>query len=227
MAAAVAVLAAVVVLVAVLTADDGNDAVSVASDASTSTSLSVGEDPSTSSSLVAVAPTLAPGATTSTIRRSAAAPGSVAPASQAPATTAPARCSRPTAGSDFDGFGSTEIVIENPEGSHRSCVLTADTTAQQERGLSRQNDLDGYDGMIFRFPAAEERGFWMRNTSIPLSIAFFDASGAFVSATDMEPCGDSPQCPGYRSNGPAKYALEVIKGRLPAVGATTGSRLTG
>jgi uncharacterized membrane protein (UPF0127 family) len=106
-------------------------------------------------------------------------------------------------------------------------VLTADTPAQRERGLMRQDDLDSYDGMIFRFPSEEERAFWMRNTSIPLSIAFFNAGGAFVSATDMEPCGDSAGCPTYSSYGAAKYALEVLKGRLPAVGATAGSRLIG
>lgn len=89
----------------------------------------------------------------------------------------------------------------------------------------RQDDLDGYDGMIFRFDDEQERSFWMRNTRIPLSIAFFSAGGGFVSASDMEPCGDSPQCPNYSSRGPAKYALEVLQGRLPSAGATPGSRL--
>ena len=120
-----------------------------------------------------------------------------------------------------------EVVIENTQGSRRSCVLTADTPAQQQQGLMRQNDLDGYDGMIFRFPTVEERSFWMRNTWIPLSIAFFDGGGAFVSATDMAPCGDSPDCPGYPSRGAAESALEVFQGRLPAIGATPGSRLSG
>ena len=90
-----------------------------------------------------------------------------------------------------------------------------------------QDDLDGYEGMIFRFPSEEHRSFWMRNTSIPLSIAFFDAGGAFVSATDMEPCGDRPDCPSYSSGGPAQFALEVPQGRLPAAGATAASRLIG
>jgi uncharacterized membrane protein (UPF0127 family) len=106
-------------------------------------------------------------------------------------------------------------------------VLTADTPEQQQRGLMRQDDLDGYDGMIFRFPNEAERSFWMRNTRIPLSIAFYAADGDFVSSADMEPCGDSSDCPHYPSRGPAKFALEVIQGRLPAVGATSGSRLTG
>jgi uncharacterized membrane protein (UPF0127 family) len=142
-------------------------------------------------------------------------------------TTPPARCSQPSPGSNFDGFDATEIVISNSDGSHRSCVLTADTSEQQQRGLMNQDDLDGYDGMIFRFPTAAERTFWMRNTRVALSIAFFDGEGGFVSATDMEPCGDSPQCPQYSSHGASKFAIEVLKGGLPALGATSGSHLGG
>lgn len=118
-------------------------------------------------------------------------------------------------------------MIENASGAYRSCVLTADSPQQQQQGLMRQDDLDGYGGMIFRFASEEPRTFWMRNTRIPLSIAFYDAAGRFVSSTDMEPCGDSEDCPRYTSNGPAKYALEVSKGRLPELGATSGSRLVG
>lgn len=140
-------------------------------------------------------------------------------------TTAPARCPTPARGSDFDGFGAEEIVINGTQGAYRSCVLTADTPEQRQQGLMRQDDLDGYGGMIFRFEQEQELVFWMRNTPMPLSIAFFGASGGFVSATDMEPCGDSPDCPRYTSGGPAMFALEVQKGDLPRVGATPGSRL--
>ena len=88
-----------------------------------------------------------------------------------------------------------------------------------------QDDLDGYDGMLFRFPDEAERYFWMRNTRIPLSIAFYSANGSFVSATDMQPCGDSPDCPNYPSRGPAKYRARGVEGRAPWAGATAGSRL--
>lgn len=215
----VAVGIAVLVLLGViaLTArgDNGDDA-AVATRASTTTTL----PPLTTTTTEAPVPTTALTPATSapaTTRR--------LPTTAAPAAPAATPCPAPAQGSDFAGFGATEIVITNADGPHRSCVLTADTSAQQQRGLMNQDDLDGYDGMIFRFTREAERSFWMRNTRIPLSIAFFGASGTFVSWRDMDPCGDSPDCPSYSSNGAAKYALEVPKGALPVRGATPGSRL--
>lgn len=216
--AAVALAAAAAIALGVM-ADAGDDPASVATVATTTTTTRA---PVVSTTVVVPTTTPPPPTTTPT-----AAPTRVTrpPATTAP--TVPSRCPRPAAGSDFDDFGTTEIVIDNGSGSHRSCVLTADTPAQHRRGLMGQDDLDGYDGMIFRFAVEEQQFFWMRNTSIPLSIAFFDAGGAFVSSADMEPCGDRPDCPNYYSKGPAKYALEVTRGRLSAVGATPDSRLMG
>jgi uncharacterized membrane protein (UPF0127 family) len=211
------------VLVALIVTGGDDDGDSVAAGRSTSTavsSTSTTEAPTTTIASTSSS-TVQPAAAAATTR------GTTAATPSPPVTTAaPSACRAPARGSDFAGFGATEIVIQNSEGTHRSCVLAADTPAQRERGLMGQDDLDGYDGMIFRYPDAAERSFWMRNTRIPLSIAYFGAGGEFVSARDMEPCGDSADCPGYPSNGPAKYALEVIQGRLPAVGATSGSQLT-
>jgi uncharacterized membrane protein (UPF0127 family) len=209
----------VTVLVLALVAGGGDDGDSVATSA---TSSSEPADDATTLPSTTVATTAPPAAPTS-------APAAVT-ATTAPrpaATTAPPRCPRPASGSDFAGFSAPEIVIENAGGSRRSCVLLAETARQQEQGLMHQDDLDGYDGMLFRFPSAEEQTFWMRNTRIPLSIAFFGGGGAFVSSADMEPCGDRDDCPTYSSGGAAKYALEVPKGGLPGLGATSGSRLTG
>ena len=197
----------------VVSAGDGTEPASVATATSASTTT-------TSSTPITVPSTVTTGAASST-----AAPGRATTSAPAPVTTATARCVQPAPGSDFDGFGATEVLVESAQGTRRHCVLTADTTQQHQQGLMHQDDLDGYAGMLFRFPTAEERSFWMRNTSIPLSIAFFDAGGVFVSATDMEPCGDRADCPSYPSRGAAKFALEVVKGGLPAVGATPGSRL--
>jgi uncharacterized membrane protein (UPF0127 family) len=215
-AVALAVVAAIVLGVVADSDDDGPAAVATVASTTSTTA-----EPGVSTSVEVPSSTMAPlTATTST-----AAPARVSRPPTTSSPVAPERCPRPASGSDFAGFSATEIVIENGSGSHRSCVLTADTSAQQRQGLMGQDDLDGYDGMIFRFRTAEQQSFWMRNTSIPLSIAFFDADGGFVSSADMDPCGDRPDCPSYPSRGPAKYALEVTRGRLPAVGATSDSRV--
>jgi uncharacterized membrane protein (UPF0127 family) len=65
-------------------------------------------------------------------------------------------------------------------------------------------------GMIFVFAKERSLSFWMRNTRIPLSIAFAKADGRIVSIKNMRPYDDDP--PHYASPEPAKYALEVNKG---------------
>ena len=106
-------------------------------------------------------------------------------------------------------------------------MLAALNALQRSRGLMTVTDPDlgGYDGMLFVFEAESEGGFWMRNTPMPLSIAYFDEAGAFVSATDMAPCGDSASCPSYDAGGAFRYALEVPEGRLAGLGVDEGSTL--
>jgi uncharacterized protein len=87
-------------------------------------------------------------------------------------------------------------------------------------------DLGGYEGMVFVFDADTDGGFWMRNTPTPLSIAWFDAAGEFVSATDMAPCpDDESDCPVYPPEGTYRFAIEVFQGDLDGLGAGPGSRL--
>lgn len=126
------------------------------------------------------------------------------------------------------GFGEAAISVTTAEGEIcELCVMTATTEAQRERGLMEvtDEDLGGYDGMLFEYPVQTNGSFWMRNTPTPLSIAFFDEQGAFVSSTDMEPCADRPTCPGYPAASAFTYALEVPKGMLEEAGAVEGSRL--
>lgn len=126
------------------------------------------------------------------------------------------------------GFGEAAITVTKPNGEIcELCVMTATTEAQRERGLMEvtDEDLGGYDGMIFEYPVETSGSFWMRNTPTPLSIAFYDGQGAFVSSTDMEPCGDRPTCPGYPAGSDFQYALEVPQGKLTEAGAVEGSTL--
>ncbi len=75
--------------------------------------------------------------------------------------------------------------------------------------------------MLFVFPEERVLDFWMRNTRIPLSIAFADASGRIVRIADMEPFSDAQ----VSSGAPARYALEVNAGWFARRGVRTGDDL--
>lgn len=93
-------------------------------------------------------------------------------------------------------------------GEHTLEVELATTPAQRQRGLMFRESLSDSAGMLFVFPNDAHRSFWMRNTQIPLSIAFLDAEGRIINIRDMEPFDESSQ----PSDGPARYALEVNQG---------------
>ncbi len=123
------------------------------------------------------------------------------------------------------GFGEIAYRIDKAASNQR-CALLAETTAQQQQGLMNRTDLAGHDGMLFRFPGDTRVGFYMKDTLIPLSIAWFDSNGNFVSETDMEPCLDQIDCPSSYATRPYRFALEVAKGGLGDLGIGPGSHLS-
>lgn len=131
----------------------------------------------------------------------------------------------------FGNFGEVAFRVEGgPKATEAReaavrCALLASTEAQQERGLMGRTDIGGYDGMIFKFATDTNVSFYMKDTPLPLSIAWFDADGGFVSTTDMPPCIDRPTCPTYAAARPYRLALEVPQGALPRLGIGPGSRL--
>jgi uncharacterized membrane protein (UPF0127 family) len=129
--------------------------------------------------------------------------------------------SRPP-GTPVPGFGEIAFRID---GGPRRHALLADSSDQHSEGLKGRRDLAGYDGMIFRFARDTNGSFYMQDTPLPLSIAWFDAAGRFVSATDMEPCLGTTDCPLYSATGPYRYALEVPQGDLEKLEIGPGSRL--
>ncbi len=93
-------------------------------------------------------------------------------------------------------------------------VAVAETAAQRRQGLMNVSDLLDIDGMLFAFDADTSGGFWMKDTLLPLDIAFFDSDGAFVDGFVMEPC-TTDDCPTYFPDGPYRYALEMVEGSMP------------
>jgi hypothetical protein len=133
-----------------------------------------------------------------------------------------------TSGVQPIGFDAVAGEVTAPDGEVCAvCVWVAATPEQRSRGLMGVTDMGGADGMVFRFEVESTSPFWMRDTPMPLSIAFFDASGLFVSSTDMAPCLDTApeNCPRYPAGGPYTSAIEVPQGGLDALLIGPGSRL--
>jgi uncharacterized membrane protein (UPF0127 family) len=100
-------------------------------------------------------------------------------------------------------------------------VEVADDAEEQARGLMNRDSLGANEGMLFVYPESRERSFWMKDTRIPLSIAFASPDGTIVSVADMRPMSRKRTL----SGAPAMYALEVNQGWFEANGVAVGDKL--
>ena len=96
-------------------------------------------------------------------------------------------------------------------------VQIADTPELQGTGLMCRGSLEPEAGMLFIFPASTREQFWMKNTLIPLTIAFIDANWHIVDILEMpvapDPTSDDPsKFPLYGPHQPYRYAIEVNAG---------------
>lgn len=127
------------------------------------------------------------------------------------------------------GFGVVALrVVAADGGVVDACAHLASTPEQRAQGLMGQQDLGGYDAMVFRFDEPTTGSFYMFETVLPLSIAFIDAEGAFVSATDMAPCPEPEPsaCRTYPPAGPYLHAVEVVEGDLRRLGVGPGATVS-
>ena len=97
-------------------------------------------------------------------------------------------------------------------------VAVADTRILRAQGLMGVTELRDVDGMLFVFEEPIQVSFYMRNTLIPLDIAFFAADGSLVDRFAMEPCDEDP-CPTYPAAAPAMYAIETVVGGFDGLGS--------
>ncbi|MDQ3372137.1 MAG: DUF192 domain-containing protein, partial [Actinomycetota bacterium] len=129
----------------------------------------------------------------------------------------------------LEGFGAVMFRVERPGGTDVvGCALLAESAEARSRGLMDQEDLRGYDAMVFRFDAPSTGGFYMYDTRLPLSIAYVGEDGGLVSSHDMEPCPEeeASDCPTYDAAGPYLHAIEVGQGDLPGIGIEPGVTVT-
>jgi uncharacterized membrane protein (UPF0127 family) len=121
------------------------------------------------------------------------------------------------------GAGSCEIRIINS--MSKPVTLKAElalTDAEKSRGLMHRRSIPENSGMLFVFGRELELNFWMKNTYVPLSIAYIGKNGVINEIYDMKPLDASIH---YPSRYPAKYALEVPKGWFAQNGVAPGCRL--
>ncbi|UCE32902.1 MAG: DUF192 domain-containing protein [Burkholderiales bacterium] len=97
------------------------------------------------------------------------------------------------------------------------------TPAARARGLMYRRSLGTNEGMLFVFEASERHCFWMRNTLIPLSIAFLADDGRIVNIADMAPQTDDSHCPAE----PVRFALEMNQRWFARRGIGPGARVSG
>ncbi len=107
--------------------------------------------------------------------------------------------------------------------SHPLKVEVAREEPQRLQGLMFRKNLGREEGMLFIFDELAYQSIWMKNTLIPLSVAFIDRDGVILNILDMEP----QTLDSHMSAGPALYAIETNKGWFAAKKVKAGDKVTG
>jgi uncharacterized membrane protein (UPF0127 family) len=136
---------------------------------------------------------------------------------QAPAlTTAPAQGGRTaTVAYRLEPAGGRPVTVR---------LEVAADPAARARGLMGRAEVPEGTGMVFLYPGDVAEAYWMKNTLVPLSIAFVAADGRVVSVAEMTPCTADP-CPSYPPAGPYRYAVELPAGAFEAAGVGEGDKV--
>jgi uncharacterized membrane protein (UPF0127 family) len=128
-----------------------------------------------------------------------------------PATIAELAESDERATEPFGDFSTVSFTLD----SEPFCAdyLVADTAAERAKGLSTVAAIEPYAGMLFVFEGDTDVAFTMRDTRIPLTIAWYAADGRLVDLQNMAvPANDAQAASLYRSSGRYRYAVEVPQG---------------
>lgn len=108
-------------------------------------------------------------------------------------------------------------------GMHVIQAEVAITPEQRAIGLMHRKTMQANSAMLFVFEEAQQQCFWMRNTLLPLSIAFLADDGKVVNIADMKPLDETSHC----SAKPVRYALEMNQGWFAKHGIKAGSKVGG
>jgi uncharacterized membrane protein (UPF0127 family) len=125
-----------------------------------------------------------------------------------------------------DGYPAAVLELTGTDGTTETvAVRVADTAERQTHGLMEVPELPDGTGMLFVYPEDHQRAFWMKNTLVPLDIAFVSADGEIVGILTMQPCEGDP-CPTYPPGVTYRDALEVPAGWFERVGIGVGATVT-
>ena len=114
-------------------------------------------------------------------------------------------------------------AVDLAAGMHLIRAEVADAFASRMQGLMQRTSLPPNGGMLFVFDEDATHCMWMKNTLIPLSVAFLDERGAIINIADMQPHSEQSHCAAR----PARYALEMNKGWFAQRGIKAGTKLRG
>lgn len=114
-------------------------------------------------------------------------------------------------------------VMELTAGFHRIEAEVAANDQNRQVGLMNRKAMPTQRGMLFVFSQENTHCMWMRNTLLPLSVAFVDAEGKIINIEDMQPQTEDNHC----ARRPARYALEMNLGWFAQRGIKPGVRLGG
>ena len=114
-------------------------------------------------------------------------------------------------------------VAELSIGMYRIRAEVVATEHERQVGLMNRTNLPAQAGMLFVFEAPAQHCFWMKNTLLPLSIAFIDDAGKITDLADMKPQSEDSHCPSR----PIRYALEMNQGWFRSHGVAVGAVVGG
>ena len=114
-------------------------------------------------------------------------------------------------------------TVDLHAGMYNIRAEVARTPLQTQTGMMFRTEMAAHEGMLFVFDSVERRCFWMKNTLLPLSIAFIADDGRVVSLADMQPQSEQSHC----SAEPVRYALEMNQGWFAKRGIKPGFKLKG
>jgi len=114
-------------------------------------------------------------------------------------------------------------MMELSAGFHRIEAEVAANDQNRQLGLMNRKAMAVQHGMLFVFPQDNTHCMWMRNTLLPLSVAFLDDEGKVINIEDMQPQTEDNHC----ARRPARYALEMNLGWFTQRGIKPGVKLGG